>query len=113
MGVPSQTTGHHAKSIYLTQYSTGGQNLVASSGCELNILSGAECEVGGRIEVLSGGELELESGSTMNIDAGATVNFSSPFPSDVASKSLTASSQACNNSGAAAIKWALASWDMV
>jgi len=77
MGVPVETTGHHAKSIYLTQFSTAGQNLVASSGCELNILSGAECEVDGRIEVRSGGELELESGSTMNIEAGATVKFTS------------------------------------
>lgn len=77
MGVPAQTTGHHAKSIYLTQFSTAGQHLVASSGCEINVLSGAECEVDGRVEVRSGGELELESGSTMNVEAGGTVNFTS------------------------------------
>ena len=73
MGVPAQTTAHHAKSIWRTQFSTAGQNEVFSSGCELNILSGAELEVDGRAEFVSGGELELEAGSTMNIETGASV----------------------------------------
>ena len=61
----SQTTGYAAKSIYLTQYSTAGQHLVASSGAEIDIEGGAKLEVcsGGDVDVVSGGFLTLSTGA--------------------------------------------------
>jgi len=81
----SQTTGYAAKSIYLTQYSTAGQHLVASSGSEIDIEGGAELEIAsgglvdmdGELEVGSGGLVELKSGSTMEFESGSCLKLTS------------------------------------
>ncbi len=110
MGKPSQTTGYHVKSIYLTDYSTGGQYLVASSGSEVDIEAGAELEVAGTLAVVSGGKVEMDSGSTMTIDSGANLNLSGKLQVETggeielkAGSTFTVESGGCINLTAGAI----------